>query len=134
MIRDSGRRRFPPRLEWQPIFYPVLSEDYAIRIARDWNTKDDQSGFVGYVLRFSIRSEYINRFQPQKAGGNELLEFWIPAEELETFNDNLVGEIELITNSDHELKNRGIRYQPNESNHEIRESHETDGRNERQKN
>ena len=96
LIRDSGWRRFPPRLEWQPIFYPVLAEDYAIRIARDWNTKDDQSGFVGYVLRFSILSEYINRFQPQKAGGNELLEYWIPAGELETFNDNLVGRIELI--------------------------------------
>jgi hypothetical protein len=59
-VRESGWRRFPPRLVCQPIFYPVLSEDYAIRIARDWNTKDEQSGFVGYVLRFKIRSEYIS--------------------------------------------------------------------------
>ena len=28
--------------------------------------------------------------------GKELLEYWIPAGELETFNDNLVGRIELI--------------------------------------
>ncbi|HEV2482639.1 MAG TPA: hypothetical protein VGS79_23400 [Puia sp.] len=26
LIRLSGWREFPPRLEWQPIFYPVLNE------------------------------------------------------------------------------------------------------------
>ncbi len=55
LIRDSRWKRFPPRLEFQPIFYPVLTEDYAVRIARDWNTKDPNSGFVGYVLRFNVR-------------------------------------------------------------------------------
>jgi len=96
LITESGWLRFPPRLEWQPIFYPVLSEDYAIRIARDWNTKDPNSGNVGYVLRFLVRSDYISRFEPQAAGGKELLEYWIPAEELKSFNDNIVGKIELI--------------------------------------
>jgi hypothetical protein len=37
LIRESGMRRFPPRLPDQPIFYPVLSEEYAVKIARDWN-------------------------------------------------------------------------------------------------
>lgn len=37
LVRRSGWRRWPPRLPDQPIFYPVLTEDYAIRIARDWN-------------------------------------------------------------------------------------------------
>jgi hypothetical protein len=47
-----------PRLDWQPIFYPVLNREYAVQIARDWNTKDAASGYVvGYVLRFeSARS------------------------------------------------------------------------------
>ncbi len=35
LIRASGMRLFPPRLPEQPIFYPVLSEEYAIKIARD---------------------------------------------------------------------------------------------------
>jgi len=35
LIRESGYRRFPPRLYWQPTFYPVLDKDYAIQIARD---------------------------------------------------------------------------------------------------
>jgi hypothetical protein len=55
LIRGSGFRAFPPRLPSQPFFYPVLTEEYAIQIARDWNTKDEASGFCGYVLRFRIK-------------------------------------------------------------------------------
>ena len=29
LIEESGYRGFPPRLPEQPIFYPVLHEDYA---------------------------------------------------------------------------------------------------------
>jgi hypothetical protein len=34
-----------------------LSEYYAKQIARDWNTKDERSGFVGFVLRFNVKGE-----------------------------------------------------------------------------
>jgi hypothetical protein len=34
LIRDSGYTAFPPRLPEQPIFYPVLNEEYATKIAR----------------------------------------------------------------------------------------------------
>jgi hypothetical protein len=96
LVRESGWRRFPPRLFWQPIFYPVLTEQYAIQIARDWNTKDPNSGYAGYVLRFRVRREYLDRFDPHEVGGRDLVEYWVPAEELEAFNDNIVGDIELI--------------------------------------
>jgi hypothetical protein len=49
LVRASGFKAFPPRLPEQPIFYPVLNEEYATQIARDWNVK--ASG-IGYVLRF----------------------------------------------------------------------------------
>ncbi len=39
MIELSGFKKFPPRLFYQPIFYPELCE----KIARDWNTKDAAS-------------------------------------------------------------------------------------------
>jgi hypothetical protein len=39
LIEASDFRNFPPRLPQQPIFYPVLSEEYAVQIARDWNAK-----------------------------------------------------------------------------------------------
>lgn len=35
LICLSGMRAFPPRLPEQPIFYPVTTEEYAIKIARD---------------------------------------------------------------------------------------------------
>ena len=37
LIKLSGMKVFPPRLPDQPIFYPVTTEAYAIKIARDWN-------------------------------------------------------------------------------------------------
>ena len=39
LIRESGYTAFPPRLPEQPIFYPVLNEQYAVEIASKWNTK-----------------------------------------------------------------------------------------------
>ncbi len=96
LIRDSNWRRFPPRLSWQPIFYPVLTEDYAIRIARDWNTKDPASGYVGYVTRFAVHRDCLLRYPVRDVGGRALQELWVPAEELDAFNDQIAGSIEVI--------------------------------------
>ena len=56
LIRQSGMRAFPPRLPEQPIFYPVLSEAYAVKIARDWNVPASGRGRLSQRLsaeRFS---------------------------------------------------------------------------------
>ena len=42
LIQEAGMRAFPPRLPEQPFFYPVTTENYAVKIARDWNVP--QSG------------------------------------------------------------------------------------------
>ena len=97
LIEQSGFRAFPPRLSWQPIFYPVMNEEYATFIAREWNTKDEASGFAGYVLRFQVRAEYIAQFQVQKVGSATALELWIPAERLAEFNENIMGPVEIIS-------------------------------------
>lgn len=94
LIRDSGWSAFPRRLPEQPIFYPVLEEEYAIQIARDWSTRD---GGTGYVLRFQIQAEYIAQFPVQIAGSRIHREYWIPAEELAEFNRHIVGQIEIIS-------------------------------------
>jgi hypothetical protein len=86
-------RAFPPRLPEQPIFYPVTTEDYAIKIARDWNVRASGSG---YVTRFEVRRDYLDRYDVQLAGGRAHQEYWIPAEELGLFNDAIVGEIEVV--------------------------------------
>lgn len=96
LIEASGWRRFPPRLDWQPIFYPVLTEDYAIQIARDWNTKDSSNGSVGYVTRFAVQSSFLADYIIREVGGRDLREYWISAEDLDSFNQHIVGPIEVI--------------------------------------
>jgi hypothetical protein len=93
LIREASFRAFPPRLPEQPIFYPVVQEDYAVQIARDWNTRD---GGIGYVTRFRVRAAFLQRYQRQTAGASIHQEYWIPAEELPDFNAALVGPIEVI--------------------------------------
>lgn len=93
LVRAGGSKRWPPRLPDQPIFYPVLNEDYAIRIARDWNVK--ASG-AGYVTRFAVRKSYLDQYDVHQVGGETILEYWIPAERLEELNDNIVGTIEVV--------------------------------------
>lgn len=95
LIRDSGMRAFPPRLPDQPIFYPVLSEDYAAKIARDWNVP--ASG-AGHVTRFQVKTSFLARYDIQEAGGRAHLEYWIPAGDLGAFNAAIVGPIEVIKN------------------------------------
>jgi len=93
LIAASGYRAFPPRLRDQPIFYPVLTEDYARKIARDWNVP---ATGAGYVTRFEVASSFLARYQIQDAGGRNHQEYWIPAEDLPAFNANIRGLIEVI--------------------------------------
>jgi hypothetical protein len=96
LIAASGYTAFPPRLPEQPIFYPVLNEAYATQIARDWNAKHNRPP-VGYVTRFAVRKSFAARYERQVVGGSEHEELWVPAEELDEFNRNIVGCIEVIS-------------------------------------
>ena len=93
LIQATGYRTFPPRLPDQPFFYPVIEEAYAHQIAKDWNVR---SSGVGYVTRFHVTSAFLKKYEPKRVGGNQHHEYWIPAEDLETFNQNIVGRIEVI--------------------------------------
>lgn len=96
LIAATGFARFPQRLPSQPIFYPVLTEPYAVEIARDWNTRDEASGYAGYVLRFRVETAFLARYPERIAGAARHRELWIPAEELEEFNRHIRGPIEVI--------------------------------------
>jgi hypothetical protein len=93
LIEASGWREFPPRLPEQRIFYPVLNEDYATQIARDWNVKESGSGFV---TRFQVDAEFVQRYPVQVVGASVHKELWVPAEDLVEFNRRIVGPIEVI--------------------------------------
>jgi hypothetical protein len=96
LIQNNGMLAFPERLPQQPIFYPVLSEEYATKIARDWNVPADGSGFV---TRFRVRRDFMERYTPHEAGGRAHLEYWIPSEELAAFNDAIVAGPEVCPKS-----------------------------------
>jgi len=96
LVLKSDAKGFPPRLPEQPIFYPVLTVEYADQIARDWNTRDERSGFAGFVTRFEVDREYASRFDVQTVGASSHQELWIPAEELATFNRHIRGHIAFI--------------------------------------
>ena len=93
LVEASGWREWPSRLSGQPIFYPVLNEPYATMIARDWNVR--QSG-AGYVTRFRVRRSFLDRYEVHQVGGQTILEYWIPAGDLDALNASIVGKIELI--------------------------------------
>lgn len=99
LIAQSGYKRFPARLPDQPIFYPVTNEGYAIQITKEWNVP---AYGVGYVTRFAIDSAYLQKFTIQNVGDQRHDELWIPAEELEKFNDHIMGLIEVT----HTFKNQ----------------------------
>ena len=92
LIEASEMQAFPPRLPEQPIFYPVLSEAYAVQIARDWNVPASGAGFV---TRFAVLKSFLDRYRVEHAGSRAHLEYWIPAEDLADFNKAIVGKIEV---------------------------------------
>ncbi|MBI3238688.1 MAG: ADP-ribosylation/crystallin J1 [Flavobacteriia bacterium] len=96
LIKASGYTEFPPRLEWQPIFYPVLDLEYACTIASEWNTNDDANGNVGYVTQFEIPQDYFEQFDVQNVGGRNHNEIWVPAAELNEFNNKLTNGIKVV--------------------------------------
>ena len=95
LIEQSGYKKFPPRLPDQPIFYPVTNQKYAEEIAGKWNVKynDDHKG---YVTEFEVDDCYISSFEVQTVGAHYHQEYWIPAEELETFNANIISDIKVV--------------------------------------
>ncbi|MEM1113742.1 MAG: hypothetical protein AAGI11_17650 [Pseudomonadota bacterium] len=92
LVRQSDFSAWPPRLPEQPIFYPVTNEQYAIEVTR-WNITDFGAG---YVTKFEVRRSFMDRYPIKKVGGEGHTEWWIPAEDLDELNENIVGKIEVI--------------------------------------
>ncbi len=94
LIKDLEFKAFPPRLPEQPIFYPVMNEAYATQITEQWNVP---AYGVGYVTKFEVDAQFASRYTVQNVGGAIHNELWVPSEELDEFNRNIVGFIEVIS-------------------------------------
>lgn len=90
LIERSGWSRFPPRLKNQPVFYTAICEDEAMQYAQQ-SAGDD----TGYVMRFHVRKDYINKYRTDHANDNSHDELSVPLHALEEFNNNIIGLIEL---------------------------------------
>ena len=95
-ILNFESEKFPQRQVWQPILYIVENYGYAEQIAKGWNLKDENSGFSGYILEFTISDDYINNYELKQVGDKTHMEYWIPAEDTENFNKNLTSKIKII--------------------------------------
>ena len=93
LVKESGYKKWPPRLPQQPIFYPVTNEKYAREIAEKWNVKESGEG---YVTKFEVKKKFMEQYPVRRVGASYHTEWWIPAEDLERLNENIVGQIEVI--------------------------------------
>lgn len=92
LVKASGMRRWPPRLPEQPIFYAVTNQEYAEQIARQWNATQ---GKIGFVTCFSVHKSFMDRYEIHQVGAAVHTEWWIPAEDVEAMNDNIIGLVEI---------------------------------------
>ena len=92
LIAESNYCKFPPRLPEQPIFYPVLTEQYAVEIASRWNVTNNLD-HKGYVTKLEIYDDNSRQFEFHQVGDNHNQELWIPSERLEEFNRHIIGKI-----------------------------------------
>ena len=93
LVIQSAYSKWPPRLPEQPIFYPVTNQQYAAEINK-WNLS--QYGNA-YITKFKVKKSFVQRYDIQQVGDRHHTEWWIPAEELEELNKNIVGLIEVIS-------------------------------------
>lgn len=94
LIKEMDYAGFPPRLPDQPFFYPVMNEAYATQITKDWNVP---AYGCGYVTKFEVDAEYLKKYKVENVGGHIHNELWVPAEELEEFNSQIIGKVEVIS-------------------------------------
>ncbi|WP_218110540.1 hypothetical protein [Ostreibacterium oceani] len=92
LVIESNYLKWPPRLPEQPIFYPVTNEKYAIELTQ-WNITDFGKG---YVTKFEVKKAFMDNYPVKKVGAIGHTEWWIPAEDLDDLNRNIVGKIEVI--------------------------------------
>lgn len=97
LIAASSWREYPPRFAWQPIFYPVVTREYARTIVTQWNSKESEAGLCGFVTEFEIDDEFVSRYPIQQLGGGPVFrELWVPSAELAEFNAHIRCPIRVV--------------------------------------
>ena len=48
------------------------------------------------MTRFMVKKDFMDKYEIQQVGGKNHTEWWIPADDLDELNSNIVGLIEVI--------------------------------------
>lgn len=72
LIKEMAFKGFPPRLPEQPFFYPVMNEEYATQITKDWNVPAYGSGFV---TKFEVDAAYLKKYEVQNVGRRFIMNY-----------------------------------------------------------
>jgi hypothetical protein len=94
LLEKLDFRAWPPRLNEQPIFYPVTNQKYAEEITIKWNVRDYG---IGYVTKFEVLKSFADKFKIEQVGDNYHTEWWIPSDALDELNECIVGKIEVLS-------------------------------------
>ena len=54
------------------------------------------------MTRFEVEDSFCQKYEPHVVGAEYHKELWVPAEELDEFNQHIVGRIEIISEYDSE--------------------------------
>ena len=94
VVRSSqatpARRRGQPCAAFNPARLHLSSPDSC---SDGWSHLSD--GW-SHLSRFCVRTAFISKFPVQQVGAAHHTEWWVPAEELEELNRNIVGTIEVV--------------------------------------
>ena len=93
LIKRSGWTQFPSRSREEPLFYPILTEEYATQVAKEAYVEVDG---VGWVIKSAVSTDFVRKYDVQQIGASYQREYWIPAAELADLNRHLVGPIEVL--------------------------------------
>lgn len=94
-ILDLKGEEFPKEFFNHSLCRVIVNLDYALKVARDWNAKDRNSGYAGFVIEFEVNKSFIDNYTVQCVGKNNGLEYLIPANQISIFNYNIKGKIKI---------------------------------------
>lgn len=95
-IAATNYRAFPQGRPPQPSIDLVFDREEAEKIARDWNTSDAVSGFVGFVTESDLPYSLVSRYQTHAVGTTSHRELRVPPGELDAFNAGLTEPIRVV--------------------------------------
>lgn len=87
-IEKEGLTLFPKNL-YKDFFYPVVTELYAIKIAKEFIIPEYNKAVI---IKFEIDTSFLKNYNIKSVGSLFNKEYWIPEKDMDEFNKNIGGK------------------------------------------